>query len=365
VSWRSIRVFYYDDDKDALILEGVRPLFRRLQTATAAAYFIRHWSLGPHLRLELDCEHESFDSLVLPAVHEVIGGFLAVRPSTLQLDPGRHLALHRRLAALEREHGPLLPWEPNNSIGVAPVERRMEVPGSEEADLLAGFYTDTTDLCFEMIEQTAGANRRLALAFDLMIATAHALSGVGIAEGFVSFRSHAEGFLSGSPEGAALRDRWDDHYRRHADALVERVRAVVAGLDAQGRGSGVAGPWVEALTPHRERAARLIEQKGDAPAGTAPDDLLTSLATVSPFHRRLLAGPGWAELQSAPGFGLYRVMLNYSYLHLTRLGVTPAERHLLCHLAACAVEDCYGVSASEVISQPVRRIPDLPAAVSP
>jgi hypothetical protein len=47
-------------------------------------------------------------------------------------------------------------------------------------------------------------------------------------------------------------------------------------------------------------------------------------------------------------------MLNYTYLHMTRLGITPTERFLLCHLAANAVEECYGVSAFELVGAPVR-----------
>jgi hypothetical protein len=43
-------------------------------------------------------------------------------------------------------------------------------------------------------------------------------------------------------------------------------------------------------------------------------------------------------------------MLNLTYLMLTRLGISPAERFLLCHLAANAVEDQYGVSAIDSAS---------------
>jgi hypothetical protein len=48
----------------------------------------------------------------------------------------------------------------------------------------------------------------------------------------------------------------------------------------------------------------------------------------------------------------YRLVLNYMYLHFTRLGLTPIERFLLCHLTANAVEDCYGISAMEQLTSP-------------
>ena len=63
----------------------------------------------------------------------------------------------------------------------------------------------------------------------------------------------------------------------------------------------------------------------------------------SPLHRArkdVVVDPVW--------FAKFRLMLNYTYLHLTRLGLAPAERFLLCHLAANAAEDLFGRSAAEV-----------------
>ncbi|MEU8206482.1 hypothetical protein [Streptosporangium sp. NPDC049046] len=37
----------------------------------------------------------------------------------------------------------------------------------------------------------------------------------------------------------------------------------------------------------------------------------------------------------------------YTYLHLTRLGLTPLDRFRTCHLLANAVEEVYGVSGLE------------------
>ena len=65
----------------------------------------------------------------------------------------------------------------------------------------------------------------------------------------------------------------------------------------------------------------------------------------SPFHnRRQWAGPPTDYVW----FTKYRLMLNYTYLQLTRLGLLPAQRFLLCHLAANAAEEMYRVSAVDV-----------------
>jgi hypothetical protein len=51
--WRSLRVRYYadNDNKDALILDAVRPLFREFAGKIEQPYFARHWRQGPHLWL--------------------------------------------------------------------------------------------------------------------------------------------------------------------------------------------------------------------------------------------------------------------------------------------------------------------------
>jgi len=346
MTWHGLHVYHYDEaGLDSLVLGGVRPLFARIG---GPAYHVRHWLRGPHLRLAVRTDADTFRDTVVPAAHEIIGGYLSERPSAIHLEPDALEPMHRRLAELEGETGPLFPWHPDNSIRVEPMARRVEVLGSDEAaELLADFYAGTTEIAFAMTERVLAGERRLGMAFDLMIATAHALSGVDITDAFVSFRSHAEGFLAGFTEGQGLRPAWDRHTSQHVAALANRVAAIVSTVD--GTRDVVPGvrDWVAAVRPYRARAARLIEQgllTVAAPGGPVP-------ATLSTFHRSMVDNPYWAEIESADWFRLYRVMLNYTYLHLTRLGVRPAERFLLCHLAAAAVEHRYGVSADAVLTR--------------
>jgi lantibiotic biosynthesis dehydratase-like protein len=352
VRWRSVHVYYYDDDKNALILDGVRPLFRRLSGTVDVASYTRHWKRGPHLRLNVCTDEETFAGVVRPAVTEVIGGFLAAHPSTRRLDPQRLLPLHRRLAELEYEQGPLLPWYPDNSIQFAPFDRRVEVLGNEQtADLIADFYADTTELAFTMTEQITSRAALLAVSFDLLIATAHAMADTGITRGFVSYRSHAEGFLCGYPEGEGQHPAWDEHYERNAATLVARVDSVVKSLDAGRELVPYVRSWVSELGHHKQRASRLAAS-GISPVSASSSAAQARVGEVSSFHRRLFTNPSWRDMQESEDFVAYRLMVNLTYLHLTRLGVTPIERLLLCHLAANAVEERYGISAFELVRQP-------------
>ncbi|MEU4834400.1 thiopeptide maturation pyridine synthase [Streptosporangium sp. NPDC023615] len=343
--WHSVHVHYQDED-DGLILDAVRPLFLRLSGRVEAAHHLRHWRRGPHLRLNVRAGAGVFDEVVRPAVDDVIGGYLRAHPSTRRLDPASHLDEHRRLAELEDERGPLEPWRPDNSIHVEPYDDRAHVLGNREmADLFAAFHTDTTDLSFRMTERCPAGVRRLAAAFDLVVATAHTLAPDGTARGFVSLRSHAEGFLSLDAHGETRRSAWEEHRRGHAPTLAERLRAVTGTLDGGPETMPFVREWAWALDRHRARAAELMAAGTfTMPSGTAGEE--ARLSAVSPFHRDLFASEAWSATRSSPAFALNRLLLNSTYLYLTRLGITPAERFLLCHLAAGIVEDRNGPSAS-------------------
>jgi hypothetical protein len=344
--WQSLHVHYHTEDQDRLVLDAVRPLFVRLAGPVPRAYHLKHWRRGPHLRLNLHTTPETFATVVRPAVDDVVGGYLAAHPSPGGLDPAALLPVHQRLAALEQESGPLLPWCPDNSIQDAAFDARLDQLGSVEAvELLADFHVATTGLTFDMLERIAGRPAaRLNLAFDLMIATAHGLTRNGITGAFMSFRSHAEAFLSSVAEGRGLRPAWDAHYAKHADALTTRVRRVVDALDGRPADVPFVTDWIGALTPIQRRGEELIAAGRLSLNAAAPDAARVRAGELSEFHTRLLANQRWRETLAADWFASYRLVLNYTYLHLTRLGVRPAERFLLGHLAANAVEQAYGVS---------------------
>ncbi|MCX2951556.1 thiopeptide maturation pyridine synthase [Lentzea sp. NEAU-D7] len=317
MTWRRIDVAYHDPAPDHLVL-ATRPLFER-----GRGWFQRHWTRGPHLELWFATAAPSFDevaALVVPYLRE--------HPSRTTIDPDRLRPQHEHLAVAEQIDEPLYPFYENNTVHEAVPRSRVHVLGSAAAEeLLHDFHVGASAAAFGQLE----AADRLSLAFELMVATAHTFAEGGITGGFVSFRSHAEAFLAGA--GPGVRERWDAQLAARARA----VRGQVAAVSARGRA------WTELLEPFGRRGDELIasgELTFDEGAVAVPD---------SEFHRVLSGNAGWHEnvLRSA-GFRRYRLLLNLTYLQLSRLGVTAVQRSLLCHFAASAVEQEYGVSAIEV-----------------
>ncbi|MGW3134892.1 thiopeptide maturation pyridine synthase [Streptomyces sp. NPDC001139] len=356
-TWATARIYHYDHDYSPLLLEAVQPLFTALERPAPHAYFVRHWKYGPHLRLRWRTDPRTLHDTIRPAVEKIVGGYLHRRPSTAAIDPQELLRQHRRLAELENEPGPLTPLVPDNSIAwsTGPLGRDAEDQVVQE--FLASFYMDTTPLAFETIAATRRSPAdRYAFAVDLMVAVAHRLypgpNNPTVSEGFVSYRSHAEAYIAMTPNRQAVREHFQREYRRVAPALVHRVSACAADLDADAP-LPLIQPWLALAGDHIARGDRLIAS-GDLvmpfPRLKATGELGwdQDWVTHSRFHTMINDSGTYLNLLSrTPWFQRYRLALSLMYLHLNRIGITPVERYLLSHMVANAVEEAYGVSAED------------------
>ncbi|WP_329569215.1 thiopeptide maturation pyridine synthase [Kitasatospora sp. NBC_01266] len=378
--WRAVHISYYQEDRDALILGAVRPLLARVAPDVDTAYFVRHWRRGPHLRVVFEATTEAFREVVEPAVEELVGEYLRRCPSAGPVpSEAELLPVHRKLAESEAEQGSLTPFYPDNAISWAAHDRRTEVLGSETAaDELAAFYTRTNELVFTHLAAVAAGQNRELLALRLMLATAHTLcrhpDDPTVRRGFISFRSHADGFLS--TVDPSVRTAFDQRFAANRELLIAQVHAVVDTFDRAGESTGGAGEsdaagglplvreWVAALDPLGQRWTELAAA-GLIPPPEIPDRAdgsFDELLERSPFHRAIVGNHAYWELMFRDQrFQRYRLMLNYTYLHLARLGIPGLGRYLLCHLAARAVEQAYGVDAEQTVLAFVAAHPNTPS----
>ncbi|GGO08510.1 thiopeptide maturation pyridine synthase [Microbispora bryophytorum] len=360
--WHCVHVYYHAPDKDGLLLDAVRPLLEGLRGQVEAAYVLRHWRQGPHVRINVKATSRLWEEVVRPRVDQVVGAYLHEHPSTTVLDPDESLTRHRLLAVREQEHGPLTPWPPDNSIRDAPYDSRRHVLGSDEAvDLLTSFYTDSTPLLFAMLDHVRGGDdSKLGLAMSLMLTVAH--TSHPITRSYLSYRMHAEGYITWAADPEATRAAFERDFRERREALTSRVRDVVAALDDPSAPSVPSAPfvreWAALLERYRGRAGALIDDGRLVQPTTKPGEAFEARLGDLPVPRRepnelqrlIFDSPAYHEAVFAdPGFLRYRVLLNYTYLHLTRMGLTPLDRFRMCHLLADAVEDVYGLSALDAL----------------
>ncbi|WP_052889351.1 thiopeptide maturation pyridine synthase [Thermogemmatispora carboxidivorans] len=356
-AWQSAHVYYYDEQKDALLLDCIQPLFAQARPITPRLFFVRHWLRGPHLRLRFYCSSMQFAATLKPLIESTVGGYLRQHPSTTRLDEEQLKPLYATLARQEQETGPLFPLYPDNSIQYLPYDRRLQVLGSEAlASLLEDFYVDTNDLAFAMLAYLRQGHSLLTLCFDLMITVAHR-QGQHLARGFLSYRSHAEGFIIASSDPARTRALLESRYQQQARTLVARLRQLLAALDRAQDTFPFTLAWSQLMQRYQERAAQLITtgqidlSLASLETGEGDSSSVRRNLAASAFHSALERDQERKQaLYSDPWFQSYRLVLNLLYLHFSRLGLRPLDRFLLCHLAANAVEEALKIDAVEMVS---------------
>ncbi|MCO6006965.1 hypothetical protein NE236_18420 [Actinoallomurus purpureus] len=359
--WHSAHIYYHEPDKTDLLLDAIRPLMYRLRDVAPAAHVLRHWRRGPHLRLNIRADPHTWTRTIQPAIDHEIGDYLATHPSTARLDERALLAQHKLLADLEQEHGPLTPWFPDNSIQYAPFDDRLHVLGDVEAvDLLTGFYTDSTPLLFQMLEHLRSGHDTVEL-LGLGLMLANSITAMPpITRSFISYRSHAEGFIAQCADADATRARFDTDYQAHRTQLIDRARAVIATLeDPAAPPVPFAREWANLIACYRDRATPLIaEGKLIQPLVF---DQNKAAEWPSEFHRMMFGNRAYHRAAfEDPEFSRYRLLINYTYLQINRLGLTPPQRFRLCHLAANAVEEVCDDNAIAAIRAYVTAHPNQP-----
>ncbi len=335
---RSVQVHYHQGVSDALLAEVVRPLLRVCAEHDPRAFFVPHWRRGEHVRLEFAAGEAALSGSVLPAARSLVSAFAARSPSRCAVEAPEAVRAHRRLAELESEAGPLVPWYPDNTVVVEHHHSRAAVLGGEAAaGLIADGYAATNELVLDARAATPSRSARLTLALDLMVATADRLCDLDLRHAHLCFRSHAEGFLASFREARGLRERWDAAYERAGAGVAGRVRAQ-AGNDPP----ELVARWLAAAAPLRERARSLVASGELRLDAAAPADR-PPIAELSEYHRVFSATAVYREqIAGQVWFDAYRVLLNLLYLNLTRMGITPVERFMLCHFATRAVADVHG-----------------------
>ncbi|NUT94342.1 MAG: hypothetical protein HOY78_20200 [Saccharothrix sp.] len=354
-TWHCVHVQYYDPDKDGLILDAVRPLFEQLRPHAERLHLARHWRRGPHVRLFVKTDPRTWAHVVRPRIDAVIGEYLRAHPSTFVPDVAHDLAQHRLLARHERDDGPLTPWLPDNTVHEQPHDPRLHVLRSPEtAELMAAFAADSTSLLFDLLSHARAGDRKDLLALELVLATSDTVRPP-ITTSFVSYRSHAEGYLHACDNPDAVRTAFEDHYRTHRESFVDRARTVLSGARTP-----FARRWAALCTDYADRVRPLVDQ--GLVFSPVPEDP-PAMPRRAPMHALMFGNKAFRRNVFAdPGFLRYRFLLNCTYLQINRLGLNPYERMRTCHAAANAVEEIHGVSAIDIVRAFVDKYPNTPAA---
>ncbi len=172
-----IRAFhlYYHGDRDALLLELVRPLVERLEAADLSSrfFFIRYGLGGPHVRLRLETTAEIHE-----IVEEAAADFFARRPSTAPRPADELQRTTERLLRQEPGESDATLY-PDNSVRAAPFVPEIERYGGAELFSASLDYFDASSraaLDFLADNAAEPPARRLPLALRELLHQAWGLA---------------------------------------------------------------------------------------------------------------------------------------------------------------------------------------------
>jgi hypothetical protein len=364
----AIRIAYHDSDRTALLLGPVREAVRSVRDRFGPLEIAlqTQWKYGPHLELDFDGGERAGE--ILELVASVLEPWLRSNPSTTVIDPVAYAALSAKIGMSELEPGPYEPLLPDNSVTLAPFQpaKALQIPELVESKHL--FLSDTLDLTFDLLALKAEDSN----AFSLTLIAMMAICGTtyvphGLSRGFMSFRSHAEYFFAAYDGQGKLRSQFDTLESLHS-ANVDRLLEGLAQNDFSrfplpAAHRDLLERWEKLVRRTAERNARIVAENHDRLlADSTFDKLVEDLTETAPadFQNQARAkemselGRAFEEeegvrIRSSAEFMAYRTTVNFFYLILPTLGVSPLQKFCFCHLLANGAERHFNVDWREIV----------------
>jgi len=362
-SWHSVHVYYYEPNKDALLLDCIRPLIAGFRERGWAdrAYFVRHWQGGPHVRLNVFADPALFQQEIAPYAVGQVEAYLRTHPSRATLTEAEARRQFQQRANRSREEIVYEPLRPDNSVRLALYDDRSAAIGSEgAARLLEDYYVETNDLVFAIIEQSRDDyTGRFNASFSQLVAVAATCPDMPVTHCCISYRSHAEAYMVFEPEieaPAIRRRRLEEAYRQRHDLLLRRTRTL---LDQIEHAPERLPSWLsEVIAVHRRYYDRALHgaEDGSVTVITSADTEKRGTAVLleSEFHQALLSKENLIEMFTTPRMLAWRIMINLLYLHLSRIGLRNDDRYILDYYIVEAVEELFNFSALESVKHGTR-----------
>lgn len=378
--WHLIRIAYFDENRSALLLGPVAAVIDMLRNdfGLAGATIQTNWKFGPHVALGVHCDPALMHAVLLPAIRTIVEPWLAEHPSGRSLDPENYALLSSRIGMAELTPGPYLPLLVDNSVTLGPYVPSHTLKLAEIAESKQRFLLASTEILLDLLrlKRDASSDTFLLALVAMMASAADTYEAAGMAKGYVSYRSHAEYFFAGYDADGRMRGKFD----ALDDRLAPRIDEVVSCLrrdawDAMPFDAAVKAmlaAWRQVIRRTAEDILRIVEanheelMRDDTFETTAdvmrkqmPTDYTERFASreMSELGRQFEQDEG-VQLRRSAGFMAYRTTINFFYLLLPTLAVSPSQKFCLCHLVANGVERVYRVSWRDIMGlQPVVAAP--------
>lgn len=371
LNWQVIRVAWFDEDRDALMRGPIKETVEvlRRDPAVRRVTVAPHWIHGPHVDISLEAPARDFLARIFPNIRAIISRWLAENPSTIDLDPAAYDAKSRGIALFELNPGPYLPLLDNNRVTLAIHQPPVGLAIPQLADLRASFLDESLTNVFAALELKRDNRDEFFRLLGAMLLTTADSFASGMADGYLSLRSHADYFFAAHDLSGQVRARFDGfdrHWAAEFDAMAQAIASrewELMPLACENRRLII--DWAEVVSQTNRRSRALVEANHAALIGqSVHQDLARGMAAnddsamrrrfaarkISDLGDAFLNSERGQKVQQSPDFLTYRTNVNFFYLLLPILGVTPVQKFLLCDLVARSVERVFARDWRKTIS---------------
>jgi hypothetical protein len=367
--WHVLQVFYYDDNKESLLIEAIKPFVDQLRISSnlKRVYVRRHWKMGPHIDVFLDMDAENFQDQALPIANSIIGSWLQENPSIKSIDNAHYQKLSEKLGAWELEKGPYLPLESDNSIQTQIYDPKTELlQGTAVVEAKESFMVAAYDLVCELLKTTHGnKEKRYEMLMQMMSCIAECYPK-GITYGHLSFRSHVEAYLREfDKDGKVLQvfENYDRKWSIEVDRLVQEVIEEFKSKQYFEQSNPLLHEWIKCLQDIWEDGYEKAKQNKFVSNTSHFNKLSQEIGEearqrwseeanvpVSEFHKNLMNQEVGLSTLNSPEFATYRLLVNNFYYLLPILNISPNEKQLLCYVVANSVERIKSITWKELMN---------------
>jgi hypothetical protein len=282
----------------------------------------RGWLHGTHLEVTA----HSDDGRAVPWPQVIVRLHAPVEETSASHTEEAYLARARELGRFEQRPGPYLPYQPHGMFEWLAQSDLHQWPSRAQV-LRERTLTRMLDSLAVTLAPggaaTASEVAPLAAVAEIMLATADA-HPLSIPHGALSYRSHAEAFLSRSlPDSDPLPD-FQRKLASDAPVLRPLVERMLAGGDTRSsaswrRTAAYCMGLFDSAVLADELTPRTLDEINDRRGGGLPLGINEQL-------------PGWFTTS-------YRLLLNLLYAQLPLLGVSPRQYYYLCWAIAETVDE--------------------------
>jgi hypothetical protein len=353
--WQWIRVYYFEDCKDDLILDAIWPVLNNIVSTGLAsgAFFKRDWIAGPNVLIGL--KELSVTPIQLEQNLQPVREYLQTHPSRSDLTAAEFQQRNKLTAELElrRTEDVTLNVACNNTVvtGCEEPSTPLVYAGSLQ-QAMRQFLCRSSRIVVNWLELVRTASwQRQQIAMDAMVASIWVANPETL-RSHISYNSHAHGFLRFMDirSGAGWQEKFSKHYTEVEGEKVRR--SLAASVEAlQGQQSPLPG-MIDYLDLLRETMTDIYTGLQDGRYLPLPiQEAGSGNSQVPGAEVRRKMGELVREsiiLQT------WRATINFVYLMLNQLGLAALERYLACYLITRAAEDLYQETAASIVEELAR-----------